>query len=239
MICVSQPTDDKNLSDLHFNITVKLNRDDEGLLRVSYEICRRPLPRGLSFLDYHEYEIWNVVNNAWGGDTTTYIFLHSLGRMRFMLVTEGKRRSKGEKTKPYMFSVTHYYANLENGKDVGLSMQVKRIKAKSCDDGDGRLDCTVDGPHLHPAHALFYMYDEIVRTRNPTCCPHCANNILQTLRMSCPSEGEDSDIDTFVTPFRQSHNVRARGASILENAGRVRGNYNGSLNIRNFILRPK
>ncbi|MED6122390.1 hypothetical protein PIB30_039323 [Stylosanthes scabra] len=207
-------------------------RDEAGALHVITPFFGRRF-YGNAF---HRDMVDNTMTNAWGGITETNIELHKHGRMRFIFVMEWKKRSNKSDGKPYMLSVTHYYASLENGKDVGLSIQVKRIKAAS----SGSLDFAVDGPHLHPANALFYMYDEIIRSRKPISCPHCANNIIQNLRMSYPSESEDSDIDTAVLPLGRSQNAAAGGGrSILENGGTVRGNYNGNLNIRNLFLNRK
>ncbi|MED6122394.1 hypothetical protein PIB30_039326 [Stylosanthes scabra] len=226
---------DSNKLELHDMNSVTVHRDEVGALSYNMPSYSPRKTFGYSYKAFVRDRIKNTITNAWGGITETYIELNEHGRMRFMFVMEWKKRSNKSDGKPYMLSVTHYYASLENGKDVGLSIQVKRIKAAS----SGSLDFAVDGPHLHPANALFYMYDEIIRSRKPISCPHCANNIIQNLRMSYPSESEDSDIDTAVLPLCRSQNGGGRGRSILENGGTVRGNYNGNLSIRNFILNRK
>ena len=67
------------------------------------------------------------------------------------MVCEWKKKSKDKN--PYMGTVAHYYVSTENGKDVGLSVAIKRIRVSD----DVNLDFAVDGPRQHPAVALFYM----------------------------------------------------------------------------------
>ncbi|MED6222114.1 hypothetical protein PIB30_061304 [Stylosanthes scabra] len=219
-VCITTkyiPVSDSNELQEHLMNSVKVQRDEAGALHHRMD---SHVNRTLDDNAFHRDRINNTMTNEWGGITETNIELHEHGRMRFMLVMEWKKRSNKSDGKPYMLSVTHYYASLDNGKDVGLSMQIKRIKAKSSSSSSGGegggFDFTVDGPHLRPANALFYMYDEIIRSRKPTCCPHCANNILQNLRMSYPSESEDSDIDTAVLPLGRSQHAGEEEEAFLK-----------------------
>ena len=115
-----------------------------------------------------------ITTNALGGSTKTSFDLYGHGKRWDLLVREWKTKSKEEE--PYTGTMAHYYANAENGKDVGLSVVVKRIRVSQ----DGHLDFAVDGPEQHPVDALFYMFNEVHRTGTwkPTYCLHCANNII-------------------------------------------------------------
>ena len=114
-------------------------------------------------------------------------------------------------------------------------MAVKRIRVSD----DGHLDFAVDGPHQHPATALFDMFDQVCRTRTwPIYCPHCANSVIRRQpSMSSHSESEDSDKDNVPTARLNGHKQNEGG--ILANDGVIMGNNNGNLNIKNLILRGR
>ena len=71
------------------------------------------------------------------------------GARRGLTVREWKRKNKDEK--PHMGTVAHYYANTENGKDVGLSVVIKRIRVSQ----DGHLDFDVDALKNTPLRYCF------------------------------------------------------------------------------------
>ena len=175
-----------------------------------------------SSISHSQMSFIAIISNALGGITETSVEIYGSGGWKGLVVREWKRRSKGEK--PYMGTVAHYYANAENGNDVGLSVVIKKIRVSH----DGHFDFAVDGPEQHPVHALFYMFDEVLRTGTwkPTYCPHCANNIIQRHRISWQSESEDSDIDNVPSALPRGRRQNAGG--ILANDGRFRGNNNGS-----------
>ena len=155
--------------------------------------------------------------NARGDITQTSFDIYGRGRRRGLMVREWKQKRKGEK--PYMGTVAHYYANAKNGEDVGLSVVVKRIRVSD----NGHFDFAVDGPEQHPVHALFYMFDEVLRTRTwkPTHCPHCAKKH----HPSYQSESEDSDKDFAALLHGRKQDARGNVA----NNGVFKGNNNGNL----------
>ncbi|CAL5186451.1 unnamed protein product [Lathyrus oleraceus] len=113
--------------------------------------------------------------NEWRGFTeSSFLFYHTGGTNRGLVVVEQKKKSKDKK--PFMVTVAHYYFihdfYLNQFKiDIGLSVIVKVESLKN----EG-LYSTLEGPTQHPAAALIYMMDEVKRTGvwKPTFCPHCA-----------------------------------------------------------------
>ncbi|XP_058763263.1 uncharacterized protein LOC131636668 [Vicia villosa] len=118
---------------------------------------------------------WSRSGNEWRGFTeSSFLFYHTEGTNRGLVVVERKKKSKDEK--PFMVTVAHYYfihdfyVNLFK-IDIGLSVIVKVESIKN----EG-LYSTLEGPTQHPASALIYMMDEVRRTGiwKPATCPHCA-----------------------------------------------------------------
>ena len=221
-------------SAFHLSVTVQIDKAgflDTTICTNFQMISEIPLGPGTGFQMECGLESYTI--GASGGVTQNSFDFYGLGRMRGLMVREWRRKTGKEK--PYMVTVAHYYANNENGKDIGLSVALKRIRVSD----DGYLDFAVDGPEQHPVRALLYMFDEVRRTGTwePTYCPHCANSIVQRQRagMFSQSESEDSDIDNVPAALPRGRRENA-GGGIVANDGRFRGNNNGNLNIRNLIL---
>ncbi|XP_061357760.1 uncharacterized protein LOC133302052 [Gastrolobium bilobum] len=164
--------------------------------------------------------------NAWGVITEQSAIGYGSESRRGLVVREWKKKGRDEK--PFMITVAHYftYINISTRTDIGLSVVVK-IGVSS---DNGGLDFDVEGPTQHPSSALFYMFDEVKRTKNwkPTSCPHCANTQTQCSGM-LSERTEDSNNDP---PVARTHHARA----FLANEGTVIGDNNGNVNVNKLII---
>ncbi|KAG4966791.1 hypothetical protein JHK87_032442 [Glycine soja] len=215
-----------------------------------------------SFLQMHPNMVWadfqsimsmktNNAVDACGVSTQTVLYLYRRGNRGGLVVTECKR-NRGDKEANEV-TMAHYFANSDDGKDIGLSV-VAKIRAAL----NGKLDVTVEGPEQHPAFSLLHMFDEVNRTRiwKPAIFSHCAANIRgarepgnrQNVRIIDNGDGENymggpsgchieiyEDNRRLVLPdsadILRAHRQRARG---IVNGARLMGN-----DRRSMFLQPE
>lgn len=213
---------------------------ETGLLDVSY-VCssgysRKARGRVIEASSSTYFPQTRKTTNSTGVTTSTTICRTGSGTRQGLLVREWKKKKGDEK--PYMGTIAYYYANSNSREsnprsrlDIGLSIVVK---IRVSDNGYFTyLDFTIDGPVQHPSSALFYMFEEVERTRvwEAMACPHCANIQRQRRWMLWQSESEDSDS---LPPARAGY--YGRGQQNARNNGVFVGDANGSIFENNIMF---
>ncbi|RDX91848.1 hypothetical protein CR513_26111, partial [Mucuna pruriens] len=160
--------------------------------------------------------VLNIIRNYWNGPDSTLSLKFSKQTHAGNGVTETESCLYGVGDKGGLIVIEK---KNRNGDELPYAIRAS----------NGNLDISVEGPDQHPAFALRYLFDQVMRTGiwNPSICPHCANIKRIASLTFWPSDGEDSD--TVPEPPR-------RGGKGINNNGMFRGNGIGNFIDKNVMV---